>query len=418
MPNNPVIEMNHVTKEFRLGHLYTLKETLATLLKQLKGTKNPQQKRQRLIALDNIHFQVEKGEVLGLIGENGAGKSTLLKMLARVSVPTKGSVKVRGSVAPLIEVGAGFHPELTGRENIYLNGAILGIPRKTIRRKFKEIVEFAELERFIDTPVKYYSSGMAIRLGFSVATSIEAEVLIIDEVLAVGDLAFQRKCFDRMENLIKRGDKTVLIVSHNIRQIERLCSRALLLSRGKVLMDAAPKEVCQLFYERSNAKIAKQTAQNQLANRHIRKTGEVEMESLELLDKKGRPVEELTTGQEVTIRGVFNAMRPFEQAEVVYGFHTTDFVYISSMSNAHLNGLSDLKAGKNSIECVIPNLPFVPGIYCLRVNVFDKFRREMFSAEMLNVFTVKAKDHDSVPSLNLGFIDIPAKWQSDVPHQV
>jgi ABC-type polysaccharide/polyol phosphate transport system ATPase subunit len=157
--------------------------------------------------------------------------------LASISKPTKGEVIVRGSVAPLIEVGAGVNPELTGRENIYLNGAILGIPKKIIRQKLDEIIDFSELEQFIDTPVKRYSSGMTVKLGFSIATSMDANILIIDEVLAVGDLAFQRKCFDKMEDLIIRQGKTVLLVSHNIRQIERICKRVILLDHGKVLAD-------------------------------------------------------------------------------------------------------------------------------------------------------------------------------------
>ena len=185
-------------------------------------------------ALDDVSFTVEEGEVVGIIGHNGAGKSTLLKLLSRITVPTSGRVAVKGKVAPLIEVGAGLIGEMTGRENIYLNGAILGMSQRELRKKFDEIVAFAELERFIDTPLKRYSSGMQVRLGFAVATSVEADVLIVDEVLAVGDMAFQRKCFDRMERLIKGMGKTVLLVSHNIRQVERMSTRAMLLSGGRI----------------------------------------------------------------------------------------------------------------------------------------------------------------------------------------
>ena len=172
--------------------------------------------------------------MVGIIGHNGAGKSTLLKMLARISTPTSGSVKVNGRISPLIEVGAGFVPDFTGRENVYLNASILGMKKKEIDRKFDEIVDFAEMAEFIDTPVKRYSSGMQVKLAFAVATSVESEILIVDEVLAVGDLAFQRKCIDRMDTLIRRDGRTVLVVSHNIRQIERLCSRALLLDHGRL----------------------------------------------------------------------------------------------------------------------------------------------------------------------------------------
>ena len=212
----PIIEVNHVTKEYQLGHITSFKENVANSYRRLIG--KPIHKREDFKALDDVSFSIEQGEVVGIIGHNGAGKSTLLKHLANISKPTKGSIIVRGSVAPLIEVGAGVNPELTGRENIYLNGAILGIPKKIIQQKLDEIIEFSELEQFIDTPVKRYSSGMTVKLGFSIATSLDADILIVDEVLAVGDLAFQRKCFDRMEDMIKRQGKTVLLVSHNIRQ--------------------------------------------------------------------------------------------------------------------------------------------------------------------------------------------------------
>ncbi len=223
----PVIEVSHLTKEYRLGALQSARQTLVNAGRRLIG--RPVAKRPLFKALDDVSFSVEQGEVMGIIGHNGAGKSTLLKMLARISTPTSGSVKVNGRIAPLIEVGAGFIPDFTGRENVYLNGAILGMSRKEIDRKFDEIVDFAEIAEFIDTPVKRYSSGMQVKLAFAVATSIESEILIVDEVLAVGDLAFQRKCFDRMESMIKRQGKTVLLLSHNIRQVQRLCSRALLI---------------------------------------------------------------------------------------------------------------------------------------------------------------------------------------------
>ena len=191
----PIIQVDHVTKEYRLGALQGLKQTLLNTGARLMGRKVAE--RPLFKALDDVSFSVEQGEVVGIIGHNGAGKSTLLKMLAKISTPTRGSIKVNGRIAPLIEVGAGFVPDFTGRENVYLNGAILGMARQEIDKKFDEIVDFAEMAEFIDTPVKRYSSGMQVKLAFAVATSIESEILIVDEVLAVGDLAFQRKCFDR-----------------------------------------------------------------------------------------------------------------------------------------------------------------------------------------------------------------------------
>ena len=229
----PIIEVKHLTKEYDLGAVTSIKDNLRQTLAKLQGKDTWQ--RERFKALDDVNFTIEEGEVVGIIGHNGAGKSTLLKHLANITKPTSGEVIVRGSIAPLIEVGAGVNPELTGRENIFLNGAILGIPKKVIQSKLDEIIEFSELEQFIDTPVKRYSSGMTVKLGFSIATSMDADILIIDEVLAVGDLAFQRKCFDRMETLINKQGKTVLLVSHNIRQVTRMCSRVILLNGGKLI---------------------------------------------------------------------------------------------------------------------------------------------------------------------------------------
>ena len=249
----PAIEVSHLTKEFRLGAMKSLKQTVMNTGARLLG--RPVEEPPLFKALDDVSFTIEPGEVVGIIGHNGAGKSTLLKMLARISTPTRGSVKVNGRIAPLIEVGAGFVPDFTGRETVYLNASILGMPKKEIDRKFDEIVDFAEMAEFIDTPVKRYSSGMQVKLAFAVATSIESEILIVDEVLAVGDLAFQRKCFDRMEDLIRRQGRTVLLVSHNLRQVERLCSRVLLLERGRLAVDASATETCNEFYKRSDIKI-------------------------------------------------------------------------------------------------------------------------------------------------------------------
>lgn len=199
-----------------------------------------------LWALDDISFEVKRGEAVGIIGRNGAGKTTLLKILSRITEPTKGYAEIRGRVGSLLEVGAGFHPELTGRENIYLNGAILGMKRREIKRKFDEIVAFAEVEKFIDTPVKHFSSGMYLRLAFAVAAHLETEILLVDEVLAVGDIRFQRKCLSRMQVIGKQG-RTVLFVSHNMSAITRLCGRIVLLDGGRVQADGPSHEVVSTY---------------------------------------------------------------------------------------------------------------------------------------------------------------------------
>ena len=200
-------------------------------------------------ALKDVSFDVERGEVLGIIGRNGAGKSTLLKIISRITEPTEGSVTIRGRVASLLEIGTGFHPELTGRENIFLNGTILGMSRQEIRRKFDEIVAFAEVEQFLDTPVKRYSSGMYVRLAFSVASQLDAEVMIVDEVLAVGDHGFQRKCLEQM-NAVSRTGRTILFVSHNLSAVKSLCSRVLLIDRGRITASGAANEVIDTYLDR------------------------------------------------------------------------------------------------------------------------------------------------------------------------
>ncbi len=408
-----IIEVNHVTKEFKLGALHGFRQTLQNSLARLRG--QPTQERPLFKALDDINFKVEPGEVLGIIGHNGAGKSTLLKLLANITSPTHGSVNVKGKVAPLIEVGAGLVGDLTGRENIFLNGAILGIPKAEIRRKFDEIVAFAELEEFIDTPIKRYSSGMSVRLGFAIATSVDSDILIVDEVLAVGDLAFQRKCFDRMEDTIKRQGKTVLLVSHNIRQVERLCTRVLMIDHGRVISDGLPKEVCEHFYYLSNEKIAAQSAKQYSAGRNVMSTGEVDLVSVTLRDSNGKVSTQFDTGTSMTIRGEFDSKLEQSHMEIMYGIHTTDMIYIATMGTAHVGREAKVKFGRNIIECEVPSLPLVPGTYALRVGVFDRYRQQLFYGETLCVFTVLPKDIPVTKMFALGLVNFPTCWRFNEP---
>jgi lipopolysaccharide transport system ATP-binding protein len=234
-----IIKVEHLAKRYHLRHqatrgsYVTLREAMVERCKAVfRSSRGAPPARENFWALKDISFEVKKGEVLGIIGRNGAGKSTLLKILSRITAPTEGRVRLRGRVASLLEVGTGFHPELTGRENIFLNGSILGMSRAEIKRKFDEIVEFAEIARFLDTPVKRYSSGMYVRLAFAVAAHLEPEILIVDEVLAVGDTEFQKKCLGKMDDVSKSG-RTVLFVSHNMKAVLQLCSKALLLRSGQ-----------------------------------------------------------------------------------------------------------------------------------------------------------------------------------------
>ena len=249
----PVISVENLSKCYRLGAIggATLREDFARWTARLRRKPDPtlkigQEHHARLVgkefwALNDVSFKVKEGEILGVIGRNGAGKSTLLKILSRVTAPTSGQVKIKGRVASLLEVGTGFHPELTGRENVFLNGAILGMTKAEIRRKFDEIVAFSEVEEFIDTPVKRYSSGMYVRLAFAVAAHLEPEILIVDEVLAVGDAQFQKKCLGKMGDVASHG-RTILFVSHNMTAVQSLCSRALLMDQGRIALDASTSE--------------------------------------------------------------------------------------------------------------------------------------------------------------------------------
>jgi lipopolysaccharide transport system ATP-binding protein len=245
------ISISHIAKRYRLGQLQDpygrLTETIWKLMTTpLHRAGGRSAKSRELWALSDVSFDVHRGEVVGVIGRNGAGKSTLLKILSRITEPTSGRVVMTGRVASLLEVGTGFHPELSGRENIYLSGAILGMRRGEIRRKFDEIVAFSEVERFLDTPVKRYSSGMQVRLGFAVAAHLEPEILIVDEVLAVGDAAFQRRCLAKMEDVTHEG-RTVLFVSHNMASVESLCSRGVLLQAGRVVADGEVRQVVEQY---------------------------------------------------------------------------------------------------------------------------------------------------------------------------
>lgn len=247
----PIITVENVGKRYRLGRSQvpysTLRETLVGALRSpLRNFRRDNDATGFVWAVENVSFTVNPGEIVGIIGRNGAGKSTLLKMLSRITAPTQGRILLCGRVGSLLEVGTGFHAELTGRENIYLNGAILGMARKEIVRKFDEIVDFAEVEKFIDTPVKHYSSGMYLRLAFAVAAHLEPEILLVDEVLAVGDARFQRKCLDKMQDVAHLG-RTVLFVSHNMPAITRLCPRTILLDNGQVLRDGPSHEVVSVY---------------------------------------------------------------------------------------------------------------------------------------------------------------------------
>lgn len=402
-----IIQLNNLTKEYRLGTLTNIKSSLRNLVS--RPSKRSNKSTNKFLALKNINLQINEGEVVGIIGTNGAGKSTLLKHLANITKPTSGQIFVNGTVAPLIEVGAGLNPELTGRENIFLNAAILGVPKRKIRQQLDSIVKFAELDQFIDTPVKRYSSGMTVRLGFAIATSISADILIVDEVLAVGDLAFQRKCFDRMEQLIKQERRTVLLVSHNIRQILRMCSRVVLLDKGEILYDGDPDTACQLFYERSNKKIQRNNAL--CNNAMIETTGEIELINVEIIG-----INELSTfksNDPLHIRITFKVTKELVKPEIIIGTHTTDFIYLSTGSTQILEQPINFKPGNHTVDYIIEAFPLTAGNYAIRFAVFSKDSRLIFNGENLKFFTVSQVPaaRSNAPTLKL--LELSSKWSID-----
>ncbi|NDP46989.1 MAG: ABC transporter ATP-binding protein [Sulfuriferula multivorans] len=405
----PVIEVNHLTKEYRLGALQGIKQTLLNTASRLTGKTIPE--RPLFKALDDVNFSIEQGEVVGIIGHNGAGKSTLLKMLAKISTPTRGSVKVTGRIAPLIEVGAGFVPDFTGRENVYLNAAILGMSRREIDKKFDEIVDFAEMSEFIDTPVKRYSSGMQVKLAFAVATSIESEILIVDEVLAVGDLAFQRKCFDRMEDLIKRQGRTVLLVSHNIRQVERLCTRVLLMNHGMIAQDGASKDVCNTFYAASD----KQIHESKISafSGRSESGGDIELESVTMLDASGKHATSVEHLQDIEFQIKYRVKNAVPDPIFGIGIHTTDFLYLATSQS-----LGELKPGTLSpgiyvLSYKVRKFPFLPGVYSLRLGVAlgVSFQPVYYSENVMPIHVVSGSINRAVTGhINEGFVSLEATW--------
>jgi len=304
-----VIRIENLSKHYRLGLIGggTLREDLTSWWARTLGRRDSldqvgigdhgNRKNGDLWALQDVSFDVRQGEILGIIGRNGAGKSTLLKVLSRITAPTSGQIKIKGRVGSLLEVGTGFHPELTGRENIFLNGAILGMKKGEINRKLDEIIDFAEIERFIDTPVKRYSSGMYVRLAFAVAAHLEPEILVIDEVLAVGDVAFQKKCLGKMGDVAKHG-RTVLFVSHNMAAVSNLCGTGLYLAAGKVTRDGEIADVIRVYLQDSSSdptvSISKRSDRNG--------SGIARFSAVDILDAEDRRTETVMCGQRVRIR--------------------------------------------------------------------------------------------------------------------
>lgn len=352
MNNDVVIRAEGLGKKYVIGHesardtQTTFRDVLERAAKSLARTTVDMARGRAIVAgdtmeefwaLKDVNFDIKHGEVVGIIGRNGAGKSTLLKILSRITEPSEGCVEIKGRVASLLEVGTGFHPELTGRENIYLNGAILGMTRAEIRRKFDEIVTFAEIEKFLDTPVKRYSSGMYVRLAFAVAAHLEPEILIVDEVLAVGDAEFQKKCLGKMGE-VATGGRTVLFVSHNMSAVQSLCSSAFLLEQGKVVCQGTPENTVQ-FYSRNRARKAEGFDN---ANWSRTGTGEARILSVRLEDGEGNTRLSYCMGETLVARVQAIFFRELENPTFGINIETGEGIRVADCRSAHY----DLRIGK------------------------------------------------------------------------
>ena len=306
-----LIEVSHLSKKFSKNLNYLMKYSLIDISKNILGlnTHSDKLRKGEFWAVDDVSFKLKRGETLGIIGPNGAGKTTILKMLNGILIPDKGGIKIKGKVGALIQVGAGFHPLLTGRENIYVNGAILGMSKKEIDKKFDEIVDFADIGDFLDAPVKTYSSGMFVRLGFSVAVHSDPDILLVDEILAVGDYNFQRKCLEKMREKAREGTSFVL-VSHAMGNILSGTSKSLLLTNGKMVTKGESRKVIKRYIDELNISAASE--KKQLMTQFRRGSGEVRIINVFIADKKGNKINEIPTGKQIRIKCLFRTYKPIK----------------------------------------------------------------------------------------------------------
>jgi lipopolysaccharide transport system ATP-binding protein len=368
------IKVENLSKRYIISHHAglssnrSLRETIGNAAKSIgkrfvanrKQIANPS--REEFWALNDISFEIKQGERVGIIGRNGAGKSTLLKILSRVTEPSHGKISIRGRVASLLEVGTGFHQELSGRENIYLNGAILGMGKEEIKRKFDEIVAFAEVEKFLDTPVKRYSSGMYVRLAFAVAAHLEPEILIVDEVLAVGDAQFQKKCLGKMEDVSTKDGRTVIFVSHQMSAVEALCSRGILLQSGKLLLDSNPQEAIKAYLGNAYS-LSDKTSLKERTDRTG--NGKVQFVSFKIMDEEGSEVTTLQSGRDFTFKlDYFNSLKKSidniaVSIDIFDEKNNRVLLFRTNFTNDNLT----LDPGIGCFFCTIAKLPLANGEY-------------------------------------------------------
>ncbi|MDF2159408.1 ABC transporter ATP-binding protein [Algoriphagus sp. CAU 1675] len=412
--SDTIIKVENLSKRYRIGLQEKRADTFAQQL--WNNLKAPVENFRRIQslgkfeaeeesvhwALKDVSFEVKQGEVLGIIGKNGAGKSTLLKILSKITEPTSGRIEMHGRVAALLEVGTGFHPELTGRENIYMNGTILGMTKKEIDRKLDEIIDFSGVEKYIDTPVKYYSSGMRVRLGFSVAAHLEPEILIIDEVLAVGDYEFQQKCLGKMEDVSQKEGRTVLFVSHNMAMMKNLCKSGLLLEKGYIEFQGNINETIDNYIR----EIESEKKFNELIT-----SQEGKEIYIEFVNFSG---EFITGGKIDLLFGVFNKLKG-KNVEFSVSFSTLDGTPALQYYSGHMGEIFKLSKGKNQIKVRIEKLPLVNGIYYINLWLGSKGMSYDFHRKYKRIEVKAGRIIDNGPICTFNNYPVinPAIWEKN-----
>lgn len=376
-----IISVENLSKRYLIGRQAAQGDGLRHVLERAvrapfgwmrPGRGEKREKTEEFWAVKDVSLEVKQGEMMGVIGRNGAGKSTLLKLMSRITEPTKGTIKLRGRVASLLEVGTGFHPELTGRENIFLNGAILGMSRLEIKRKFDEITAFAEIDKFLDTPVKRYSSGMYVRLAFAVAAHLEPEILIVDEVLAVGDAEFQKKCLGKMEDVSSKEGRTVILVSHQMTAIQNLCTRCILMDHGQLMMEGATEDVVNAYMSKGA-----ELASSGLDERRDRTgKGEVRVTSISLRDESGKEIKEAIAGSNVVLSLSYSVDQGVVLNDCIFCVEICkDLKKYFSLSSALVDRRKLEISGDGRIDFLVPDWPLSGGRY--HVNIYIESARVM-----------------------------------------
>ena len=380
-----VLEFNHVWKKFRKGEkINSLRDAIPHLFTR-KG-KNISLEDQEFWAVKDISFNIKKGEVVGIMGANGAGKSTVLKLLSRIIIPNKGSMQINGRLSALIEVTAGFHPELSGRENVYLNATILGMRKKEIDDKFDEIVEFSGVKEFIDTPVKRYSSGMYSRLGFSVAAHMDPEILIVDEVLSVGDISFQAKCAQKMRELMSSG-ATIILVSHQIPLIQSLCKRVILLNHGEVIKDGPTEEIVPEYQNlifKTNEDAFKRKVKSTENQVKVKQESLIEITNVTIEGSQEGHKEEFKIGEDLNIKVDYYAKKEIENPIVILDIIRSDGVLCCSINSQEFNIQLNKVIGHGHIEFDLGKINLASGIYLVKISFWER--------EMIHPYVVRSSD--------------------------